>query len=208
MTHLSTTSSPTVASWLELAAAWRFASLMFQTPSDGSLAELRALTSEVPEAWRDEARALAAFPPEDWSTEFHRVLGPGGCPASESSYDDNALAGRGPLLARVAGFYDAFAYRPYDVTAEVPDHASVELGFLSYLALKCAYATYDRNDTALDVTARAYHRFIDEHLRWWCDRFAERLEAAESALFAGAGAWTRRVMMDTDVSRLTSDQST
>lgn len=179
----------TVAAWLELAAAWRFGSLLFQPPSDEHLAELRALAAEVAPERRSDAATLVAFSPEDWPAEFHRVLGPGGWPASESSYDDNALAGRGPLLSRVAAFYEAFAYRPDDLIAEVPDHISVELGFLSYLALKCAYAASDNNTAAGEVASDAYQRFIDDHLRWWIDRLSERIQGTESPLYIGACVW-------------------
>lgn len=184
----------TVAAWLELAAAWRFGSLLFQPPSDEHLAELRGLATEVATERRSAAAALIACAPEDWPAEFHRVLGPGGCPASESSYDDNALAGRGPLLSRVAAFYEAFAYRPDDVIAEVPDHISVELGFLSYLALKCAYAAHESNATALEVASHAYQRFVDDHLRWWIDRFAERIQGTESPQYLGACEWAQSLM--------------
>lgn len=183
----------TVTSWLELAAAWRFGSLLFQAPSDKHLAELQALAAEVAPERRKDAATLIAFSAEDWPAEFHRVLGPGGCPASESSYDDNALAGRGPLLSRVVAFYEAFAYRPSAVTPEVPDHISMELGFLSYLALKCAYASQDDNANALEVASHAYQRFIDDHLRWWMDRFAERIEGTESPQYIGACVWARRL---------------
>jgi len=189
----STAATAATAAWLERAASWRVASLLFQWPSAELVAELQSVAREVRPEWRDEAVRLAAHPIDDWQTEYHRVLGPGGCPASESSYDDNALAGRGPLLARVAGFYEAFAYRPDTMTAEVPDHIANELGFLSYLSLKCAFADYSADAGSLEVAAEAYVRFQDEHLAWWIDRLCERLDGTESPRYTAAVAWARRV---------------
>ena len=175
-----------VAGWLEVAAAWRFVSLLFQSPSEQSTAELRALSEEVGLAWRASARELAEIPLEVWQAEYHRVLGPSGVPACESSYDDNALAGRGPLLSRVAGFYDAFAYRPDEASPEVPDHVSIETGFLAYLALKAAFATDAGEDEPLALAREAYQRFLDEHLLYWIARFEELLAASGSAVYGEA----------------------
>jgi TorA maturation chaperone TorD len=171
--------------WLERAAAWRWASLAFQSPSETAHAELRAVADELPLAERERAQALASIPLETWEQEFHRVLGPGGCPASESSYDDNALAGRGPLLAVVAGCYGAFGYRPSDA-GEVPDHIAVVLGFLAYLAVKVAFAEYLGRPVERDVAREAYGRFLEDHVRYWVSRLGERLAEAESPFYAEA----------------------
>jgi TorA maturation chaperone TorD len=178
-----------VSDWLATAAAWRFASLLFQPPTQEALIEMRALVAELSESGREEARQLAAVPFEAWEGEFHRVLGPAGCPASESAYDDNALAGRGPLLARVAAFYEAFAYRPDGDPREVPDHVSVELGFLGYLALKIAFAEHAGESEAREVAHDAYARFLDEHPAHWFGRFIERLVTGDSKWYALAAGW-------------------
>jgi TorA maturation chaperone TorD len=175
-----------VHGWLERAATWRFTSLVFQSPSAESLAELRGLGAEIAPACRATAARLCDLSLDDWQVEYHRVLGPGGIPACETSYDDNALAGRGPLLSRVAAFYEAFAYRPDEASREVPDHISVETGFLGYLALKAAYALESAQGDALAVATDAYDRFEREHLLWWIDRFEERVARSESAIYSDA----------------------
>lgn len=174
-----------VAGWLEVAAAWRFVSLLFQSPDERSTAELVALSEEVGE-WRASARGLSEIPLAAWQAEYHRVLGPSGVPACESSYDDNALAGRGPLLSRVAGFYEAFAYRPDEANPEVPDHVSIETGFLAYLALKAAFATDAGEEEPLALAREAYQRFLDDHLLYWLKPFEERLAASGSAIYGEA----------------------
>ncbi len=124
---------------------------------------------------------ICAIPLKSWEPEFHRVLGAGGIPACESSYDDNALAGRGPLLADVRGFYEAFAYQPERPPAEVPDHLAVQLDFLAYLAVKIAFACHEQSREAEQTARDAYHRFIEQHLNTWAERFHARLTAATAS---------------------------
>jgi TorA maturation chaperone TorD len=175
--------------WLEAAAVWRFLSLLFQLPTSESCTELRRLVEELPPDQRQRAHGLATIPLEMWETEFHRVLGPAGIPACESSYDENALAGRGPLIADIAGFYEAFAYHPGPAPAEVPDHISVELGFLSYLAVKIAFALYeDQTDEAL-VAREAYERFLKDHVGYWAGPFRRTVERAASSLYSTGAHW-------------------
>ena len=176
----------TTGEWLALAARWRLASLLFQLPSRDSHEELLKLMGEMCPSDNAQLRECAAIPFEEWETEYHGVLGPGGIPACESSYDDNALAGRGPLLAQIAGFYEAFSYRPDARTPEVPDHISVEFGFLSYLAVKIAFAQHEDRDEERSIAAEAYERFLEEHPLYWLDRFRERLEQSGSSFYRTA----------------------
>jgi TorA maturation chaperone TorD len=116
-------------------------------------------------------------------------LGPGGIPACESSYDENALAGRGPLIADIAGFYEAFAYHPTNAPSEVPDHISVELGFLSYLAMKIAFATYEGKDEEAQVARDAYERFLNDHLHYWAEPFQQTVARAASPFYSMGAGW-------------------
>ena len=186
----------TLQDWLSTAVGWRWTSLLFQPPTAASTSDLRLLVSELPRELRDSASKLADTPIEDWEAEFHRVLGPSGCPASESSYDDNVLAGRGPLLADIAGFYEAFAYRPSSDSRETPDHLTNELGFLSFLALKVAYAMHETRPEEKLVAEDAYRQFMETHLLFWLNRFCEKVLQTESPLYGDAvnllSAWARR----------------
>jgi TorA maturation chaperone TorD len=179
--------------WLELSVSWRFASLLFQSPTADARSELGCLARELPSQWQPSAHELCMFPLDQWEVEYHRILGPGGCPAAESSYDDNALAGRGPLLARVSGFYKAFAYKADSSIPEVPDHLSIELGFLSYLSMKAAFAAHQQQSDQLAVTRDAYERFLQEHLLFWLERFAESVDRSGSPFYIGAVMFVRRV---------------
>jgi TorA maturation chaperone TorD len=182
-------SSPVSArDWLATSAAWRFLSCCFRLPEKSLRAELRAAAPKLSAELRKLATQLARVRRRDWEAEFHRVLGAGGVPACESSYDDNALAGRGPLLADVRGFYEAFAYRPEKLPAEVPDHIAVELDFLAYLAMKIAFARHQEQHDEAEIAALAYQRFLEQHVRAWIERFAVRLAGAESPFYSAAAA--------------------
>lgn len=175
--------------WLQVAATWRFLSLLFQSPTTESYRELQALINELPSQEQERARQLMTMPLEGWQAEFHRVLGPGGIPACESSYEENALAGRGPVIADIAGFYQAFAYNPTNAPAETPDHISIELGFLAYLALKIAFATYAGKHEEAQLTCDAYRRFLNDHLHYWAEPFQQAVARAASPLYSTGAEW-------------------
>jgi TorA maturation chaperone TorD len=172
--------------WLERASGWRLLSLLFQSPTREARRELSRLTTEGPKKLAPLAREWAEAPNEEANSEFLAIFGPGGIPAVESSYDPNALAGRGPLLADIAGFHEAFAYRPPQRPAEVPDHIAVELDFLSYLAFKTAFALHAGQREESTITADAYERFLQDHLRTWVEAFRERVEQSASPFYARA----------------------
>ena len=172
--------------WLQAAGNWRVLSLLFQNPSREARRELNRLIREASKKLAPLAREWAEVPQREAEEHFQFIFGPGGIPAVESSYDPNALAGRGPLLADIAGFHEAFAYRPARPPAEVPDHIAVELDFLSYLAFKTAFALHAKQKKQGDIAARAYARFLQDHLHTWLSAFRERLNNSASPYYARA----------------------
>lgn len=174
--------------WLEQAATWRYFSLLFQFPTRENRSELRRLTRDVPPELRDLAEKSFAHTLKALEMEFHRVLGSGGIPALESSYDDNALAGRGPLLADVRAFYEAFSYQPEKPPAELPDHIAVELDFLAYLAMKIAFAHHENQVQAEQTTKDACERFLQQHVCEWVARFAAQIAVSGSPLYVDVAA--------------------
>ncbi len=187
--------------WLERAACWRCASTLFRFPTADGLAELRVLLPMLPDEARDAGAALIDVPLDTWESEFHRVLGPGGLPSCESSFDRAALAGRGPLLAAIGGFYEAFAYEPDAQTREVPDNIAVELDFLAYLAFKGAFAADAQRTEELEVTTHAYDAFLRDHLGFWIAPFLESLAATDSEVYGAAAAWLQGTWMRLQASR-------
>ena len=175
--------------WLERAVCWRFASTLFRPPTADGLRELRVLLPMLPGEARDGAVPLLDVHLDTWEREFHRVLGPAGLPSCESSFDRATLAGRGPLLAAIGGFYQAFAYAPEAQPREVPDNIAVELDFLAYLAFKGAFAADAQLAEELEVTTQAYDAFLRDHLGFWIAPFLESLAATDSAPYGAAAAW-------------------
>jgi TorA maturation chaperone TorD len=174
--------------WFERAATWRMASLLFQEPRDDRAADLAALASLVPEPVRAGAAALAADTPSR-SDDYYRVLGPGGCAVTESAYDRAAIANRGPLIADVAAFYEAFAYPPRLTSGLSPDHLAVELDFLGFLALKIAYARHEGREEESTIAGAAYREFLEEHPGFWIDELIARLTSTGFEPFVSAARW-------------------
>lgn len=99
------------------AAEWRLISLLFDRPTPLWRKQVAELACGI----GDEALKLAARTAQGEATEglYHSVFGPGGpAPAREVSYCE--LIQLGQLMAKLAGYYDAFAYAPE--TPEVIDH--------------------------------------------------------------------------------------
>jgi TorA maturation chaperone TorD len=193
-------SNEAVAQWLETAACWRFAAILFARPADEG-DELARLHAELPSALRDASVALLRAAACGLEDEYHRVLGPAGIPAAESAYDQNALAGRGPVLADVAGFYRAFSYSPPLAAREVADHVSVELDFLAFLAMKMAFASWNHADEDADVTRAAYREFAEYHLMFWMPPFLEKLHTSGSTVYGAAADWLQAWLASANLSQ-------
>lgn len=173
---VATSSDMTVT--LRRASAWMFASLALQPPDAATIDALQKLIPSLPAGLQPQAIRIAAQPLDEWEPEYFGILGPAGCPACESSYERGAMASRGPLLAAVSAYYQAFAYAP-DVR-EVPDHVSVEAGFLSYLTMKIAFAEHEGQTEAAAIGRDAYERFLAEHTGWM-EEFGNSLTTTGSA---------------------------
>ena len=144
---------------LREAAAWRALSLLLECPSQGWRGMLTSLAREI--AGEELHAACDAAMEEADEGLYHSIFGPGGpAPPREVSYSDTVQLGY--LLSEIAAYYDAFAYQPR--TPEVPDHVSVEAGFIGYLRMKEAYALACGDDEHAGVAADAARRFLEEHL--------------------------------------------
>jgi len=175
---------------LQRSAAWSFASLALQAPDAANAEVLASLIPSLDPALQPIAQTIAATPIEEWEPEYFSVLGPGGCPASESSYERAAIASRGPLIADVAGCYEAFAYAPD--AREVPDHASIELGFVAYLWLKHAFALHECRNESAAIARDAATEFQASHIGSWLRDFCAALTATGSPLYSAVAEYVRR----------------
>jgi len=174
--------------WLTRAVNWRFGSKLFQEPAATRTEELRSLVFLLPPAQNATATALVEET-EARDELYFAVLGPGGLAAAESSYDPAAMANRGPLIAEVSAFYEAFAYPPRETSDLASDHVAVELDFLGFLALKVAYAIFDGRASEREIAEQAYLDFRDRHVCFWLEGLRDRLHRAEVMPFARAADW-------------------
>ena len=119
------------------------------------------------------------------------------CPPYEGAWGDGPqLAGKGALLADVAGFYAAFGLAPGDGQPDTEDHIAAECEFMSALSLKEAYAVSEGNEDGVAVTSAAQSSFVADHLGRWAGTFSDALREASPlpyyrALADVLGAWAQ-----------------
>lgn len=122
-------------------------------------------------AWRGRTDAELAA---DYVRLF---LGSGPVALHETAYGDaQRLAGRTVELADVSGFYLAFGVKLAERDPDLPDHASVELEFLSLLLLKEAYALARGRLASYRIARDAAAAFLRDHLGRWLGALHRRLE--------------------------------
>ncbi len=160
---------------MRVAGEWRLLGLLFERPRPGWFEEISQLRAEVPEGLLRDAADAAAVADEG---TYLAVFGPGGC----ASPREVAYRGRedpGQLLADIAGFHSAFGFHP--VVEDSIDHVAVEASFAGYLAFKEAFARSQGDAEAAEVCALALARFCDEHVRFFAEALALKLDAVGDA---------------------------
>lgn len=146
---------------------------------DALLAELAALPYQVPV----EAQALADAPADyqEFQSEFIRLfevgVGSPPCPLYGGLY----LGGRRNVMEECTRFYNFFGLSSGGTSRELPDHLSVELEFMHYLAFQEVAALQEDGDA--DSYRRAQRDFLARQLAPWTPRLVERLHTVEAAAF-------------------------
>lgn len=161
------------------ASELRLIGLLLERPRADVRAEAAAVAREMVD---DGLRAVADGMRGVDEAVYVSLLGPGG-PVSprEAAYRRREDPAR--VLADVAAFYRAFAFRPR--TEDPPDHVAVETGFLGYLWLKEAYALTRGDREAAEITASARLRFAQAHLAPLAAGLFQRLAGVEAPELAG-----------------------
>jgi ferredoxin len=127
---------------------------------------------------------LSSIPSEDVATrrERHRILFHSGrqkpLPLSESLMRDGCLVG--PITFTVKSIYEVTGLHVAE--AELPDHVSVELAFLAYLAKN---ETQSVGDSRQWRTARRL--FIEQHAGKWISELGELLVDTGDLVYAPIG---------------------
>lgn len=155
----TTTWNDEVRELLRASLRWRLAGLLLRRPRSGWREEIAALSREAGDPALAAAAACAGKASEG---TYLALVGPGGAVSPrEVSY--RPLEDPGRLLAEIAAFHEAFAYR---AGAEDPrDHVAVAADFVGFLTLKEAYARGDGRAGDARTTREARERFISRHLR-------------------------------------------
>ncbi len=183
-----------ISGLLNEAAEWRLLGLMFECPIGDWYVNVKQLSKEVKDK---KLKAAAAFAlDEACEGLYHSIFGPGGpCPSREVSY--RSWVQPGFLLSELSVFYKAFSFSPK--TDEVPDHISVEAGFIAYLKLKEAFALESGMTDEAAITADASRRFIEQHLSKMAEKLSKTLAYSEMKYLIAAGeALFERVGKDPD----------
>lgn len=165
------------------AAEWRLISLLFECPDTKWREQVAALMNEVADAELQSAAHDALE--EAGEGLFHHTFGPGGpAPAREATYHQTVQLGY--LMSELQAYYNAFAFQP--LTAEAPDHVSLEAGFIAYLKMKEAYALACQDEDRAATAGESAQRFIEDHLTNLAQPLADRLEGSGISYLAKASA--------------------
>ena len=168
--------------------------LGFRPPTEETL--VRLASQEGAEALADAAAVLDANPESelvcaasalanseaatvtDLAASFQRLFGHtarGPVPPYETEYGTGSIFQQPHELGDLTGFYRAFGLTLNTNEHERADHVSCECEFLSFLALKEAYAL-ERGDTPmLEETRKAARLFLQNHLGHFLAAFAKKL---------------------------------
>jgi nitrate reductase assembly molybdenum cofactor insertion protein NarJ len=133
---MTTTLNPNQESRRAMAAAldWRLIGLLLERPRSGWIEEAQDLAAETGD--KDLRDAVQAARGATEGTYLSLFAEGGFVSPRETTWRHREDPGQ--ILADIAGFYEAFAFRP---RAEDPlDHVAVEAGFIGYLCLKEAQA--------------------------------------------------------------------
>ena len=107
----------------------------------------------------------------------------GSVPPYETEYGNEALFQQPQELSDLMGFYRAFGLTLKLGEYERPDHISCECEFLSFLALKEAYALEHQQAEMLEETRKAHRLFLKDHLGRFLPTFARKLSREDRGGF-------------------------
>ena len=180
--------------------------------SDESAAALRAAGALLEErAGRPIApatRALGAIggaSAAELSSSHRRLFGHtarGLVPPYETEYGVEALFQQSLELADLAGFYRAFGLAVNAAERERADHVSCECEFLSFLALKEAYALENGEPAMLEETRKAARLFLRDHLARFAPAFSRKLARDDRDGFYGRLGELCRSLVEMECVRL------
>ncbi len=94
-------------------------------------------------------------------------------PGYETAYRGDEIFNHTAIMADIAGFYRAFGLEVGGATRERPDHVTVELEYLAFIAFKEAKSD---DESQADICADAERLFLADHLGDWGPELGRRVE--------------------------------
>ncbi|OGQ05845.1 MAG: hypothetical protein A2W61_06620 [Deltaproteobacteria bacterium RIFCSPLOWO2_01_44_7] len=155
---------------------YRILALGLDTPTSKTLGELKEIVNDLWKEFlplKEFASVLSKVSVDEVAQESLRLFSTKvACPSCEGSYQ---LVERGPILGDVTAFYKAFQLQ-FLTNEGPPDSIKMELAFLSYMALKEAFALEEGLLEEAQTTFEAQKKFLLDHLGRWGEIFANRLQ--------------------------------
>jgi len=144
--------------------------------------------------FREELLEMSAGLPYQLALDESSGLGPAGTPATYEEfqaeyirlfdvgvgrppcplYGGVHMGGRKKALEETLRFYDYFHLHRSQPSSELPDHITVELEFMHFLAFREVAALHDGGDRTSYL--RAQRDFLERHLARWVPRACRSLE--------------------------------
>lgn len=157
------------------------AAAMLQLPDHLGVA-VRSVTSNLTlDLDRAREHYTALFPP----------IASQDAPGYETGYRGDGIFQQAELMADVAGFYRAHGLRAGGSDRERPDHITVELEFMAFVAKKEALALQRNMSEEALVCHDSAALFLRDHLGCWAPAFGRRAAAISSSPWlAGLGELT------------------
>jgi len=118
--------------------------------------------------------------------EYNRLfahLGSAKCPPYETEFGHENVFQKTDAMADIAGFYSAYGLEPSATDTERVDFISMELEFMSYVALHEAYAREHGESEHLEVCIDTQRKFLQDHLGRWVSVFSNILSNATASPF-------------------------
>ena len=144
---------------------------------DGKLNLVRGIDA-LAAAGRDEASTLASSYRALFGHTARGIVAP-----YETEYGNEALFQQPQELGDLMGFYRAFGLSVRLERRERADHISCECEFMSFLAMKEAYALKHCDTAMLEDTLKAQKLFLRDHLGRFLPTFTQQLGREHTAGF-------------------------
>jgi DMSO reductase family type II enzyme chaperone len=146
----------------------------------GAMYQLRSAAEALSNAGRVDITVLASL-----HVALFGHTARGSVPPYETEYGNEALFQQPQELSDLMGFYHAFGLALKEGQHERPDHISCECEFLSFLALKEAYAIEHNDPDMWAETCKAQKLFLRDHLGRFVPTFAQTVGQHDRGGFYG-----------------------